>query len=113
MGWKSAIVVSFALPLSSCMVLGMMRFLNVPLHQISITGLIVALGLLIDATIIVVDEISKSIVSGLKAETAITKAINHLFLPLTASTLTTALAFFMFFIIEPNNFVEKLGLAAS
>ena len=51
MGWKSAIVVSFALPLSSCMVLGMMRFLNVPLHQISITGLIVALGLLIDATI--------------------------------------------------------------
>ena len=93
MGWKSAIVVGLALPLSSCMVLGMMNFLNVPLNQMSITGLIVALGLLIDTAIIVVDEVARNMVSGLEAETAINKAINHLFMPLTASTLTTALAF--------------------
>ena len=113
MGWKSAIVVILALPLSIFMVLGMMRFLNIPLHQISITGLIVALGLLVDATIIVVDQVSKSIVSGFPAETAITKVINHLFLPLTASTLTTALGFFSMLLIpgEPGEFIGGLGIS--
>ncbi|NES77070.1 MULTISPECIES: efflux RND transporter permease subunit [unclassified Okeania] len=93
MGWKSATVVSLALPLSSCMVLGIMKLLNVSVNQISIVGLIVALGLLIDTAIIVVDRITKNMVSGLSAETAINNAVNHLFLPLTASTLTTAIAF--------------------
>ena len=113
MGWKSAIVVGLALPLSIFMVLGMMRFLNVPLHQMSITGLILALGLLVDVTIIIVDQVSKSMVSGLKAETAITKAINHLFLPLTASTLTTALGFSSMLLIpgEPGEFLSGLGIS--
>ena len=113
MGWKSAIVVGLALPLSSCMVLGMMKFLNVQLNQMSITGLIVALGLLIDTAIIVVDEVSKNIVSGLKAEAAINKAINHLFLPLTASTLTTALAFLPIVLMPGTGgeFVGGIGLS--
>ena len=113
MGWKSAIVVILVLPLSICMVLGMMIFLNVPLHQMSITGLIVALGLLIDATIIVVDEISKNMIYGFPVETAITKAINHLFLPLTASTLTTALAFIPV-VLTPGasgEFVGSIGIS--
>ncbi len=113
MGWKSAIVVGLALPLSICMVLGMMRFLNVPLHQMSITGLIVALGLLIDTAIIVVDEVSKNMVSGLKAEAAITKAINHLFMPLMASTLTTALAFVPVVLLPgpAGEFVGAIGIS--
>jgi len=113
MGWKSAIVVGLALPLSSCMVLGMMGFLDVPLHQMSITGLIVALGLLIDTAIIVVDEVSKNILSGLKPEMAINKAINHLFLPLTASTLTTALAFVPIVLIPgaSGEFVGTIGIS--
>ncbi|MGD1807823.1 efflux RND transporter permease subunit [Dapis sp. BLCC M126] len=93
MGWKAATVVSLVLPLSSCIVLGMMRFLNVPIEQMSITGLIVALGLLIDTGIIVVNQVTRNIVAGLNPEAAINKTINHLFLPLTASTLTTVLAF--------------------
>ncbi len=113
MGWKSAIVVGLALPLSSCMVLGMMKFLNVHLNQISITGLIVALGLLIDTAIIVVDEVTKNMVSGLKAETAINKAINHLFMPLTASTLTTVLAFLPIVLMPGTGgeFVGGIGLS--
>ncbi|MGD1807824.1 efflux RND transporter permease subunit [Dapis sp. BLCC M126] len=113
MGWKSAIVVGLALPLSSCMVLGMMRVLDIPLHQMSITGLIVALGLLIDTAIIVVDEVSKNIASGLKPEAAINKTINHLFMPLTASTLTTALAFLPIVLLPGNSgeFVGTIGVS--
>ncbi|NEN90216.1 MAG: efflux RND transporter permease subunit [Okeania sp. SIO3H1] len=113
MGFKSAIVVGLALPLSTCMVLGMMGLLDVPLHQMSITGLIVALGLLIDTAIIVVDEVTKGIVSGLKPEAAITQASHHLFMPLTASTLTTALAFVPVVLLPgpTGEFVGALGIS--
>ncbi len=93
MGWKSALVVGLMLPLSTFMVLGLMQLLGIPLHQMSITGLIVALGLLIDTAIIVVDEISHQLQSGLNPNQAISQTIHHLFFPLLASTMTTALAF--------------------
>ncbi|MDY7006654.1 MAG: efflux RND transporter permease subunit [Cyanobacteriota bacterium] len=113
MGWKSAIVVGLALPLSTCMVLGAMGLLDIPLHQMSITGIIVALGLLIDTAIIVVDEVSQGVASGLKSEVAISKAINHLFMPLMASTLTTALAFLPIAIMPgpSGEFVGSIGIS--
>ncbi|NJO70713.1 MAG: efflux RND transporter permease subunit [Oscillatoriales cyanobacterium RM1_1_9] len=93
MGWKSALVVGLALPLSSCMVLGLMQQLGIPLHQMSVTGLIVALGLLIDTAIIVVDEVNHHLEAGVQPEIAITQTIQYLLLPLLASTITTILAF--------------------
>ena len=44
MGWRSMIVVAMALPLSALMVFAGMRVLEIPIHQMSVTGLIVALG---------------------------------------------------------------------
>jgi len=41
MGWRSALIVSLSLPLSSLMVLAGMNFLDIPLHQMSVTGLII------------------------------------------------------------------------
>ena len=42
--------------------------LSVPIHQLSMTGLVVALGLLVDGSIVVTDEIRKRLLAG---ETAI------------------------------------------
>ena len=58
MGWRSALLVGAALPLSALMVLAGMRALDIPLHQMSVTGLIIALGLLIDNAIVMVDEVN-------------------------------------------------------
>ena len=46
MGWRSTLIVGAALPLSTLMVLFGLRILGVPIHQMSVTGLIIALGLL-------------------------------------------------------------------
>ena len=43
MGWRSALVVGSALPLSALMVLTGMRLMEIPIHQMSITGLILSL----------------------------------------------------------------------
>jgi multidrug efflux pump subunit AcrB len=93
MGWRSALIVSLSLPLSSLMVLAGMSFLDIPLHQMSVTGLIIALGLLIDNAIVMVDEVQERLDHGHSASTAITQSVRHLAVPLFGSTLTTALAF--------------------
>ena len=93
MGWRSAIIVGTSLPLSILMVFGWMNVTGIPLHQMSITGLIVALGILIDNAIVMVDEVSNHLRSGLKPTDAISNSVKHLAVPLLSSTITTVLAF--------------------
>lgn len=93
MGWRSAFIVSLALPLSSLMVLSGMQLLGIPMHQMSITGLILALGLLIDNAIVMVDEVGEHLHRGMTPSDSITRSVHHLAIPLLGSTLTTAFAF--------------------
>lgn len=93
MGWRSMLIVATALPLSALMVMTGMRLLSIPIHQMSATGLIIALGLLIDNAIVIVEEVRAKILAGMATQTAIVKSVRHLMMPLFASTLTTALAF--------------------
>lgn len=93
MGWRAALVVAVTLPLSSLIVFGAMQVLKVPLHQMSITGLIIALGLLVDNSIAVVDEVQVRLHKGMAPEQAIADSIKYLGVPLLSSTTSTVLAF--------------------
>ncbi|MEM1071113.1 MAG: efflux RND transporter permease subunit, partial [Planctomycetota bacterium] len=75
------------------MVMTGMRLLNIPIHQMSVTGLIIALGLLIDNAIVMVDEVNHRLRAGDSPINAVSKSVGHLALPLFGSTITTALAF--------------------
>ncbi|MDF1849734.1 MAG: efflux RND transporter permease subunit [Verrucomicrobiales bacterium] len=111
MGWRSMIVVGAALPLSALIVITGMRFLGIPIHQMSVTGLIIALGLLIDNAIVIVDEVRAAMRSGKTPARAITDTIKHLALPLFGSTLTTTFAF-MPIAILPGSSGEFVGSIA-
>ena len=93
LGWRSAVIVGMALPLATLMVFGAMKVLDIPLHQMSVTGLIIALGLLIDNAIVVVDEVQIRLRAGMHPSAAVSETVKHLVVPLMASTLTTVLAF--------------------
>ena len=93
LGFKAALLVGSALPLTILMVFGCMKTLGIPLHQISVTGMIIALGLLIDNAIVVVDEVQGRLQSGLPPAEAVGQTVQHLLVPLLASTLTTVLSF--------------------
>lgn len=112
MGWRSSILVGLALPLVSAIVLFAMSVLGIPLHQMSIFGLIVAMGLLIDNAIVVVDEIGTEMKHGESAKTAIAKTVGHLFVPLLGSTLTTVAAFLPVFLL-PGSLGEFVGPIAT
>ena len=93
LGWRAALIVGSALPLVTLMVFGAMKVLGIPLHQISVTGLIISLGLLIDNAIVVVDEVQHHLQAGVPPAQAIQRTVNQLAIPLLASTLTTVMAF--------------------
>ncbi|MGF1702821.1 efflux RND transporter permease subunit [Photobacterium makurazakiensis] len=93
LGIRSAIIVALSLPLTSLLTLTMMKFTGLPINQMSVTGLIVALGIMVDNAIVMVDTIQYHRQKGTeKIESAI-RAVKHLWVPLLGSTLTTVLAF--------------------
>ena len=93
MGWRNAIMVSIALPLVSLAVLTGMRANGIGIHQMSVAGLIIALGLLIDNAIVIVDSVSSQLSKGKSKIGAVAATGRILTIPLLASTLTTAFAF--------------------
>ena len=93
LGPRSAIIVSAVVPLTILLVLVGCTILNVPLHQTSVTGIILSLGLLIDNSIIVVEDYRYRKSLNLVNREAIYASIRHLSLPLLAATVTTGLAF--------------------
>ena len=113
MGWRASLVVATSLPLATCMVLGGLRWMSIPIHQMSVTGLIVSLGLLIDNAIVVVEDVRGRLDQSKSMQSAIRSSIAHLRFPLIASTLTTALAFMpLAIMIGPaGEFVGSLAIS--
>ncbi|MEQ8406062.1 MAG: efflux RND transporter permease subunit [Oceanicaulis sp.] len=93
MGWRAALITGSALPLTVLLVILLINISGEPLHQMSVTGLVVALGLLIDNAIVVVDDYRLLRARGMERLQAVDKAVKTLFGPLLASTLTTIFAF--------------------
>ncbi|NEP17787.1 MAG: efflux RND transporter permease subunit [Leptolyngbya sp. SIO4C1] len=113
MGWQSAITVGAALPLSIFAVFGWMSVFGVPIHQMSVTGLIIALGLLIDNAIVVVDEVQMEMQHGEEPLHAVTKTVTYLQVPLFASTLTTVMTFLPIYLLPggAGEFVGSIALS--
>ncbi|MEM1251179.1 MAG: efflux RND transporter permease subunit [Cyanobacteria bacterium P01_H01_bin.21] len=113
MGWRSAIVVGTALPLTIFAVFGWMSMFGVPIHQMSVTGLIIALGLLIDNAVVVVDEIQVEMQHGEEPLHAVTATVKYLQAPLFASTLTTVMTFLPIYLLPggAGEFVGSIALS--
>ena len=111
MGWRAAIPICSALPLTLLGVFFLMMPFSIDLHQMSISGLILALGILIDNPIIVVDNIHRRMSDGATAEEAVIAAVQHVKRPLIASNATTILAFTPVLLLPgpTGEFLEQLG----
>ena len=113
LGWRSALIVASILPLASFMSLAGFQLVGIPIHQMSITGLIVALGLLVDAGIVMTDEIRKKLEQSGERQQAVRDAVKRLAVPLLASTVTTALAFVPMAILPgpPGDFIGAIAIS--
>ena len=108
LGWRSAAIVAASLPLTVLFTLSVMNFYGIPIHQMSVTGLVVALGIMVDNAIVMTDTIQTKRQQGMGRLDSVGYAVKHLWLPLLGSTITTILAF-MPLILMPGSAGEFVG----
>lgn len=113
LGLRAAMIVAVILPVVSLASLATMNLIGLAIHQMSVTGLIVALGLLVDAGIVMTDEIGQRLRAGMARAAAVGEAVRRLFMPLMASTVTTALSFMPMALLPgpAGDFVGSIAIA--
>ena len=114
MGLKASLIVGLALPLCASFALFSLSFFGEQIHQMSIFGIIIAVGLLIDNAIVITDEIRLNLlIPGTSRIDAMKKSVSHLFAPLSASTITTVLGFMPIFLLNGNigDFIGPIAIS--
>ena len=92
-GLNEALIVSTVIPISLFIALLLMKWTNISFNTISLTGFIIALGLLVDNAIVVMENIDRLRDEGLDRITASKVGLNQVAPAVLAATLTTVGAF--------------------
>lgn len=93
LGGRASLIVMISIPLSLSIGIVLMNFLGYTLNQLSIVGLVVALGLLVDDSIVVVENIERWIREGHSRLEATIKATEQITLAVIGCTATLIIAF--------------------
>ena len=93
LGLRSATVVILAIPVSVLIGLAWLDLAGFGLQQMSIAGLVIALGLLVDNAIVVTENVSRFLRQGLSPREAAAKGASQVGWAVVSGTLTTVLAF--------------------
>lgn len=93
MGWRPALIMAGAIPISMICAFAVVRFLGIELEQFSIASLIIALGMVVDNAIVVSENSARLIHDGMSKKEAVIKGTQDLLIPILTSTLTTIFAF--------------------
>lgn len=113
LGFRAALVVMISIPLSLAIGLGLLDALGFSINQLSIVGLIVALGILVDDSIVVVENIERYLREGFSKREAAIKATKQITLAVIGCTATLILAFLplMFLPEASGDFIRSLPTA--
>ncbi|MET4107629.1 efflux RND transporter permease subunit [Hymenobacter sp. UYP22] len=113
LGWRAALVVMISIPLSLSLGLFALDSLGFTINQLSIVGLIVALGILVDDAIVVVENIERVLRGGGSRREAVIEATSQLGLAVIGVTLTLVIAFVPLLLLPagPGAFLRSLPLA--
>ncbi|MBF9033653.1 AcrB/AcrD/AcrF family protein [Rhodobacterales bacterium HKCCE2091] len=93
LGMRSALLVGFAIPTSFLLCFILLGLMGVAISNIVMFGLILAVGMLVDGAIVVVEYADKRLSEGARPMQSYTDAAKRMFWPIVASTATTLCAF--------------------
>jgi len=102
LGLRTGLVVASLIPSATIMTLLLMNWFGVGLNQVSLAGLIMALGMLVDNAIVVAESIMVKMERGEKALDSAIASSKELIVPLLISSLTTSAAFLAFYLAESS-----------
>jgi len=110
LGFRASFVVMISIPLSLAMGLFMLDAFGFSINQLSIVGLVVALGLLVDDSIVVVENIERYLRMGYTKKDAAMQATKQIGLAVLGCTATLCFAFLplMFLPESAGDFIRSL-----
>ncbi len=91
--WRTASIVLVSIPLSLLVTFAVMDSQGVTMNIISMAGLALAVGMLVDNSIVVLENIFNKLNEGKDPKTAAIEGTVEMAMPITASTLTTVAVF--------------------
>lgn len=91
--WRSTLIAALTIPLSALFSFIVLTLVNESLNLMSLGGLAVAIGLVIDDAIVVIENIDRQLKKKLKPAAAVAAAMEELLGPVTSSTATTVAVF--------------------
>ncbi|WP_020528747.1 efflux RND transporter permease subunit [Flexithrix dorotheae] len=100
LGFRPSLIIMTVIPLSISMAIGALDFSGFGLQQISIAALVIALGLLVDNGIVVIENIVRFQKLGYSFKEAAYLGTQEVGFAIISSTLTTLLAFFPLMMME-------------
>ena len=93
LGLRAGVVVGLHVPLTMVLAVGGMYMLDIPFHRVSLSTLIISLGMLVDSGIVIAEDFGRRLGEGIERRQAAIDTGRELALPLLTSALTTILAF--------------------
>ncbi|WP_293574263.1 efflux RND transporter permease subunit [Phaeobacter sp.] len=110
LGSRAALLVGFAIPTSFLLCFAFLAVMGVSISNIVMFGLILAVGMLVDGAIVVVEYADKRIKEGTGPMHAYVEAAQRMFWPVVSSTATTLCAFLpmLFWPGVPGEFMGML-----
>lgn len=93
LGWRVSIMVALGLPLAVAMTLLTLDYMGITLNLISMMGLIIVIGMLVDDAIVISENIYRYIEDGMDVREACIRGTAEVVAPVTATITTTCAAF--------------------
>lgn len=113
LGWRASIVVMVSIPLSLAMGLFFLQTAGFGINQLSIVGFVLALGLLVDDSVVVVENITRHIREGQRPIDAAIRATKQITVSVLGCTATLLFAFFPLLMLPGNagQFIRSMPVA--
>lgn len=102
--FKSTFIISISIPFSIIITLLTMNFLHITLNIMTLTGLILGIGMVVDASIVMIDNIYSYRMRGTKAKVAAILGTQEMITSVVSGNLTTIVVFVPFLL-----FMKDLG----
>ncbi|MCD6182638.1 MAG: efflux RND transporter permease subunit [Candidatus Cloacimonetes bacterium] len=93
LGWKNALFAAWGIPFSFLLTLFIMNQFDITINNLSLFGMILVLGMIVDDAIIVLENVHRHREAGLPLKEAVIQGSQEITLPVIAAVLTTISAF--------------------
>lgn len=113
LGFRASLIVMISIPLSLAMGVMLLRVTGHSINQLSIVGFVIALGLLVDDSIVVVENITRFLRSGMSRTQAAVEATKQIGVAVLGATATLIFAFVPLLFLPglPGKYIRVLPLA--